>query len=309
MSESELVLGSLPNRKVLIKPVVWEGWLNKNHSGAWLNDGAVMTITVPLSRGTGELINPLSKEEQEFFEDKSRSGMDFNQGDLSPYKKPDERTGVTPYWYRKEVIVRKPNTIVDTNTVVGQLDLSNPEQYLEYKILKANTGIGGIVAKSWEERFDQGTHRIVLVEDGYDSETKARTAEDTIKAYGMFGKISKSQTKCYEFLSVYWLENAGSVKPSVDAKIDFMLPQIEDIIKTNPKEFVRIMEDNYEDKLMVHNALRLNFIKIYGSTFVLLPEEKPMGTSLKEVVLYFKDDRNQEDKLKLLAQIGGNTKK
>jgi len=125
----------------------------------------------------------------------------------------------------------------------------------------------------------------------------------------MFGKISKSQTKCYEFLSVYWLENAGSVKPSVDAKIDFMLPQIEDIIKTNPKEFVRIMEDNYEDKLMVHNALRLNFIKIYGSTFVLLPEEKPMGTSLKEVVLYFKDDRNQEDKLKLLAQIGGNTKK
>lgn len=302
-------MGVLPKRKVYVKPVVWEGWLPKGHSGAWLNDGAVMTITVPLSRGTGELINPLSKEEQEFFEDKSSSGMDFNVGDLSPYKKPDDKNGVIPFWYRKEVIIRKPDTVVDSNTILTELDLSRPEHFLEYKILLANSGIGGIVATNWEKRFDQGTHRIVLVEEGYDSETKARTTEDRIKAYRLFEKISKSQNKCYEFLSVYWLENPGSTNPSVDAKIDFMIPQIEEIIKNNPKEFTRILEDNYEDKLMVHNALRLNLIKIWGNTFVLMPEEKPVGTSLKEVVLYFKDDRNQEDKLKLLAQIGATDKK
>lgn len=298
----------LPKRKVLVKPVVWEGWLPSGHSGAWLNDGAVMLITVPLSRGTGELINPLTAEEQEFFEDKSKSKMDFNVGDLSPYKKPDDRSGIIPYWYRKEVVIRKPDTVVDSTTVLATLDLSNPEQYLEYKILLANSGTGGIVATSWESRYDQGTHRIVLVEEGYDSESKARTAEDRIEAYKILGKISTSQRKLYEFLSVYWLENPGSAKPSIDAKVDFMLAQVEEIISKNPKEFARIMKDDYEDKLLIHNALRLQVLRIIGNTFVLNPDDKVLGSSLKEVILYFKDERHQEDRLKLVAQVDAGDK-
>ena len=52
-------------RKVLVKPVMWEGWLEPTHCGAWLNDGAIMTITVPIARATGELINPLTAEEKD----------------------------------------------------------------------------------------------------------------------------------------------------------------------------------------------------------------------------------------------------
>ena len=69
------------------------------------------------------------------------------------------------------------------------------------------------------------------------------------------------------------------------------------------------MNDNYSDKLMIHNGIKLGILKIIGSTFVLMPDETPVGNSLKEVILYFKDDRHQEDKLKLVAQIDSTTKK
>jgi len=310
MSETELVMGALPKRIIHVKPVVWEGWLHKGHSGVWLNDGAIMAITVPVSRSTGELINPLTKEEQEFFEDRSRCGMDFAPGDLSPYKKPDPKDGKIPYWHWKEVIIRKPDTIVDNDTVVLTLDLSIPEKFLEYKILLANSGPGGIVAKNWESRFDSGDHKLVIVEEGYDVETKVSTAADNIAAYKLFDKIQTSQTKLYEFLSVYWLENpTASAKPSIDAKIPFMVAQVEDIIKANAKKFVSIMTSDYQDKLMIHDAIRLGVLKLIGNTFVLMPDEIPVGSSLKEVILYLKDERHQEDRLKLIAQITAESKK
>lgn len=300
---------TLPNKKVLVKPVVWEGWLPKGHSGSWLNDGAIMTISVPISRASGELINPLTTEEQEYFEDPAKSGMDFNRGDLSPYKKPDYKNDKVPYWYWKEVVLRKPDTIVDSTTVLTTLDLSIPEQYLDYKILLANSGYGGIVAENWESRYDNGAYRIVLVEDGYDVETKASTAQDNIEAYKLFDKIQHSQEKLYEFLSVYWLENPKStVRPSIDAKVPFMVAQVEDIISKNAKEFISIMNNDYSDKLMIHEGIKLGILKIIGSTFVLMPDETPVGSSLKEVILYFKDDRHQEDKLKLVAQIDSTSK-
>lgn len=294
---------TLPNRKVLVKPVIFGGWLDKGHSGAWMNDGAVMQITVPTSRATGELINPLTDEEREYFEDKGKSGMDFAPGDLSPYKKPDERTGYQPFWYSKTVIIRKPTTIVTGDTVLMELNLSIPTDYLNYKILLANVGPGGVVAKDWESRFDQTSHRLVLVEEGHDADELSRTAQNKIDAYELFKKISKSQAKLYEFLSIYWLETEGGTKPSIDAKLEYMISQVEKIITENPVKFIKIMKDDYEDKLIVHKGISLGAIQIVGKTFVLMPEETPMGNSLKEVTLWIKDERHQEDKLKLLAQI------
>ena len=36
---------------------------------------------------------------------------------------------------------------------------------------------------------------------------------------------------------------------------------------------------------------------------VMMPDEIPVGGSLKEAILYFKDERHQEDRFKLIAQI------
>lgn len=293
----------LPNKKILVKPVMWEGWLPKGHSGAWLNDGAVIEISAPIDRNTGELINPLTKEEVEFFEDRNASGMDFNPGDLNPYRKPDYKNDIIPFWYRHVYTVRKPDTATTNDTILSVLDLSKPIDYLHYKLLKANVGNGGVVSDNWETRYDQATHKLVLVEDNYETDTKATLASERIRAYELFGKIQHSQTKLYEFLSVYWLENPTAYKPEVDAKIAVMVSKVEEIISTNARKFLEIIEQDYESKLLIHNGVRAGVLKIIGNTFVLMPEEIPVGKSLKEVILYFKDERHQEDRLKLIAQI------
>lgn len=293
----------LPSKRILVKPVVWEGWLPKGHSGAWLNDGAVMRISVPTHRTTGQLVNPLTKDEQSFFESRELSGMDFAPGDLNPYRKPDFKNNVIPYWYQRELEIRKPDTQVDNTTVLLILDLSKPDQYLDYKILLANSGSGGIVAKDWESRYDQGTHKLVLVEEGYEAQSKATTAADNIKAYKLFDKIANSQTKLYEFLSVYWLEYPNSVKPAEDSKQQWMVAQVEEIIQNNPKRFTSVMESEYDSKLLIHNGIRKGVLRLIGSTFVLMPDETPVGGSLAETILYFKDERHQEDRLKLVAQV------
>ena len=298
----------LPKRKVLVKPVLWEGWLPKGHSGSWLNDGAILEITVPTSRQTGELVNPLTQEELKFFEDKVLSGMDFNPGDLNPYRKPDYKQGSIPFWYRHSLAIKKSDTEITNDTVLLTLDLSLPIDYLNYKLLLANCGTGGIVCDNWENRFDQGSHKLVLVEEGYESESKATVASDRIKAYGIFAKMQNSQVKLYEFLSVYWLENPTAMRPSPDTNLQTLIAQVEDIISNNTKKFLEIISQDYENKLIIHNGIRSGVIKLIGSVFVLMPDEIPVGSSLKEVIIYFKDERHQEDRLKLIAQIDSESK-
>lgn len=294
----------LPNRKVLVKPVLWEGWLPSGHSGAWLNDGAVLEISVPIDRYTGELRNPLTAEEIEFFEDKDVSGMDFNKGDLNPYRKPDYKNGVVPFWYRHTFNVRKPDTATTNDTVLTTLDLSKPIDYLNYKLLLANKGSGGIVADDWETRYDQATHRVVLVDDGYESESVATRASHRIEAYKEFAKIQHSQPKLYEFLSVYWLENPTAMRPDADTKLPVLVAQVEEIISTNAVKFLDVINSDYENKLLIHKGVRAGVLRLMGSVFVMMPDEIPVGSSLKEVILYFKDEKHQEDRLKLIAQIG-----
>lgn len=62
----------LPNRKVLIKPIVREGkWLGKSHSGNFMYDNTRMFVTVPRSGETGRLIDPLTPAEREFLRARS----------------------------------------------------------------------------------------------------------------------------------------------------------------------------------------------------------------------------------------------
>ena len=49
-------------------------------------------------------------------------------------------------------------------------------------------------------------------------------------------------------------------------------------------------------------------IKMNGPLF-LTADNIPLGNSLKEVMLYYRDDRHSEQKMKLIAQIEANKEK
>jgi len=298
----------LPKRRVFVKPIIKKGkWLTEEHSGNFMYDNTKMIITVPISAQTGELIDPLTKEEREYFEDKDASGLAFEKGDLSTYKKSNPTQGTYNYWNTYEYRLKKDQSIVDYQTVLDILELNKPMDYIKYKVLLANKGTGGLVAPSWDERFDQGTYKVALVDSEYEEESKASKLDKLEEAYGFSKKITKSQIKMYEFLSVYWLENRDSIKPTIDSPVDWLKAEISKIIERDVDSFLETIKSNYEEKLIIHNGMKCGAVSRPGHTFVLA-DGTPIGSSVAEAILYFKDERHNEEKLRLLAQIEANAR-
>lgn len=290
---------SLPNTKVHVKPILRSGkWLPDGHSGSFMYDHTSIGLQVPIDRDTGRLKNPLTPEEREFFE--NNSDLDLEGGDLNPYRKKDN------FWHDFKVIIRKTDDIVTDKTILITLNLSDPIQYLQYKVLMINSQPdGGLVAPSWDKRLSSGTYRIALQHEGQQHTDKIRKADSMKKAYKHLAKIDSSAETMYDFLTIYYLENAKSKRPSEDSHKDFYYSEIQDLIDNDLAGVVEIIEDtvNYELKLLVHRGLKTGALKMVAGNHLETIDGVPVGKSLYQAIQWLKDDKHQDEYLRLKNQI------
>jgi hypothetical protein len=266
-------------------------------------DHTVLGLQVPIDGKTGRLKNPLTPEEQAYFE--NEAGLDLEKGALNPYRKKDN------FWEEFRIAIRKSDDIITEKSILMTLDLSDPMQYLEYKVLQCNTNPGGgLVAPSWQERMHSGTYRIALVHEGQQNFEKVKRADQMKKAYKYLSKIDSSEEEMFDFLTIYFLENGKSKRPSENAKKDTYYSELQDIIDTDLTGFLKIVEDakNYEYKLLVHRGLKIGALKMKGSDKIETVDGIPVGTGLHQAVQWFKDDRHQDEYLTLKNQIDLNNK-
>lgn len=297
--EKKEVHFTLPNEKVLVKPILRSGrWLPDGHSGSFMYDHTSLKLQVPLDINTGRLKDPLTMAERSFFE--NEAGLDLEAGALNPYKKKDN------FWHEFVVTIRKSDSIVTDNTVLMTLDLSNPMDYLSYKVLMLNsTPQGGMVAPSWEERLDSGTYRIALQREGQQHIEKIKKADLMKKAYKFLGKIESSSEAMFDFLTVYYLENAKSKRPSENSSRDTYTSQIQDLIDEDLNGVCEIIDDtdNYEFKLIVHRGLKIGALEFVAGGNIQTVDGVPVGKSLFQAIQWLKDDKNQDEYLRLKNQI------
>lgn len=293
----------LPNKKIYIKPIIKKGkWLSEEHSGNFMYDNTNAAVTVPLNAQTGQMVDPLTLEEREFFENKKLSGMDFKEGDLNVFKKTNQLTGEFNFWTMFEYRIHKNQGVLDDSSVLDILDLSKPMDYIKYKVLLVNGMPGGSIAPSWDKRFDQGTYRLALMDATVEDDLSANKADKLGKAYGFYNSIKNSRTKMHEVISVYWLENRKAIKPEDNANIEWLKKEISRIISENLDGFINLIESNYEEKLLIHTGLKSGSLRLNGKTF-MTADGDVLGDSLREAILYYRDERHNENKLKLIAQI------
>ncbi len=289
----------LPKGKVHVKPILRSGrWLPDGHSGSFMYDHTSIGIQVPLNKDTGKLLNPLTKAEQTFFEGKN--GLDLEPGDMNPYRKKNN------FWSEFSVFIRKSDSIVTDKTILMTIDLSDPVQYLQYKVLLLNTKAeGGIVAPNWESRFLSGTYRVALVHEGEQSKEKSRKADLMQEAYKYLSKIDNSEEDMYDFLTIYHLEKANSKRPSHDWDKGTYKAEIQDLFDTDLKGTVDLIRDidNYQYKLMVHKGLKINALKMVQGGKIETVDGVPLGNNLQQAVQWLKDSRNQDEFLRLKNQI------
>lgn len=290
---------SLPNTKVHVKPIIRSGkWLPDGHSGSFMYDHTSIGIQVPLDRDTGRLKNPLTPEEREFFE--TSSDLDLEGGDLNPYRKTNN------FWHDFRVIVRKTDDIVTDKTILMTLNLNDPIQYLQYKVLMINSQPdGGLVAPEWDQRLQSGTYRIALQHEGQQFTDKIKKADSMKKAYKHLAKIDSSGETMYDFLTIYYLENAKSKRPSENSHKDFYYSEIQDLIDNDLEGVVEIIEDtvNYEFKLLVHRGLKTGSLKMVAGNHIETIDGLPVGKSLYQAIQWLKDDKHQDEYLRLKNQI------
>ena len=166
-------INCLRNERVVVRYVPKESGIVTNPKHilyGGMAENAVKYFTVPQLE-SGKLVNILTDDEKEFLED--IMGLEFNA--LSIYKKENN------YWSNKQVRLVKQDNI---------LDLSDPEQYIKYKILLANKDE---IAPSLQALQDmpKATYKYVIIKEGEETSNARQEMSATMQAYMEYGKYEK----------------------------------------------------------------------------------------------------------------------
>lgn len=216
-------------------------------------------FTVP-RMANGQLARVLDENEQEQIE----KAMGLDDGELSIYKVKDN------YW-------EKPETMVSLGKDSNFLDLSNPVDYIKYKILLANRDL---ICPSIEEfkRMPKASY-IYVIMDRNDEVNEAKDKMSDIQiCYKEFGKIDED---CDTMRAI--IETIQRRKVSATAKAASMQVIINDLIQQNPKLFKSvIMDPMLSTKVTINKALEIGVVVRRGEYLYVKDGDIPMCGSGEE---------------------------
>lgn len=272
-------------KTILVKPVMKARnslITDPDHEAYFLFGTATITYSLPVDR-QGNLMNPFtSKEEQEWLEKE----LDV---DLNFHKVKDN------YWHTAKVKLGK-----DTR----RLQLSNPKDYLDYIILRANRLY---IAPDGESMTEKATYRYALVSEEFETKQGEKKANLEIEAYMALGKLKESKDDMIDFLKIY------GKRVSANSKQAFLMAEILKIIENDIHGFLGIIRDkeNYELKLLIAEAVECQALIKQGRKYHLPGGDDLCGPgeipTLDTAIQYLKSPANQEILLMLKARVN-NTK-
>ena len=257
-AEMEAVkVNPLRNEKVFVRFVRHENGYGSTTKGHVMEggraDGAVDILCVPMLRSTGAYKNVLTNEEKDFLEE--ALGLDYNA--LSVYKKEDN------YWDDYKVRIETKNGL--------HLDLSDPEDYIRYKVLLANTEL---VAPSVQERIDRpkASYLYEIVRESEETTLENSKMDATMASYKEFGKIEGDMDTMRVLC-----ELLDSRPYAANSKADFLRSRINSLIQADPKVFLKqITDPMLHTKVIIRRATELGKIAKRGDYYYLASDGSPL---------------------------------
>ena len=251
MREEEKKEFKLPGGKVTVRLVKRQRGAvsDPNHVMYNLAPGASINFAPKNKRGSSIIDCPLNQEEIEFFEDKRRSGMSFDIGDLSPHAPVKQN-----YW-------RSERAEVELNAIPLTLDLSIAYDYLRYKTLISLTDK---IAPNAESEFYKKSY-IYVIESREDMNKVVKIKGDkTKRAWKLAGKMDGDKTAMIDYLSCV------GATPSSNSETDWLEAQISLQVENNIKEFLEVLEaPTYESRVLLTKAIKAKAVKKTGHSYSL----------------------------------------
>lgn len=280
----------LRTKKYVVRPIRRQGgWVPPGHDSEFMNDGSKNGYVVPVLPGN-ILVDPL----KDFtLDDRASFAEELGLPDVQSLNTHTKKN----YW--------RGNTVtVDRNGLY--LDCTQTMDFVKCLILKSD---GENIAPSWAERFDKGTYKFALCEEGEELHDKVSNLEDKKNAYIYLSKMDKSVDKMRDFLYVYYITKKDAKRPPVSASVDWLKQELGRIIDDDLQVFLGIANDKeYNIKLLIQKSLEIGALMRDRHNYSLPGSDRPIGV-LEDLISFLDDPKNQEVRIKLVHQIENATKK
>lgn len=246
-------------------------------------DGAERGFTVPmLSNGTYK--NVLTDDEKTYLED--LLGLEVNG--LSVYNKKDN------FWDNYLIRLTKQDTI---------LDLSDPQDYIKYKVLLANKDLVAPSMKTLREAR-RATYEYVIMEPNEEFSDSRNRVNNTMKCYEEFGAIKDK----FDTLRCI-IETIDGRPIANNTKIEFLQAKATDLITSNPKLFLETITDPLlNTKILIKKAVEANLISKRGEYYYFREDGSPLcgpneDPTFTIAARYLSLPQNQELKFSIEAKL------
>lgn len=271
----------LPNEKVIVKFIPRKKGMAANvpedHiiAGGMIGE-AIRKYKAPLQRN-GSIANVLTSEEKDYLE--KETGLQLSiYGD---------------FWIDYSVTLTKDATN-------NQLDLSNPMDYISYKLLLT---LKNDIAPSWETRNDKLTYDFVITKGGEEHKDRKRQYDSKKEAFKQYGKIEDDRDMLVGVLKL--LTN----KPiSKDSSLDWIQGQVEEKIDTMPTAFLDVITDaSFNTRVLINKGVEYGVVIKSGNKYATvdgleLSEADELPT-FDNAVKYLDNPRNQDVRSLVEAKI------
>lgn len=290
---SDQIISCLRNERIVVRhvPKLTGMWGNnpKHILAGGMAEGASRTFVVP-RLSSGMFVNILTDKEKAFLEE--IMGLEYNA--LSIYKKVDN------FWDdSNENGINKVRLSKQDN----YFNLSDPEDYIRYKILLANKDY---IAPSLQSLQDtpKATYQYVIISEGEETKTAKDNMSATMRCYKEFGKIEDD----FDTLRVI-IETIDGRPTSKTAKLEFLQTKANELIQNDSKIFLKVINDPMlSTKVLIKKAIEAGLISNRGNYLYLRADNSPLCEINEEPTLniaakYLNSPKHQEVKFALEAKL------
>lgn len=267
----------LPTKKIEIIPIIrGNGFISKDHTASFLAPNASNVYVLPINRSTGRNVEIFTPEEQEYLESVLKRS-------LSVYERVDN------FWDEFQVVLKKDKLVKD---------LSNPIQYIEYKVLLANKDA---IAPSKEQINNKGTYRYYFSDVEEEAMHDVAQLEFEDKIHDLFKELKKDRTKMINLLRITGNNVSDNVSDSVliaDINKKFIKTSV-----TNQQVFYNLMTDgSFDLKLLIKEAIKYGIILKDKNQYSLVGGDV-IANSESQLMNYLNNSKHQETRLMIEKQI------
>ena len=259
-NEGKTLINCLRNEKIIIRHLPKQSRMVTNPKHVLFGgmaEGSTRTFVVPML-SSGRYVNVLSNAEKDFLE--NYMGLEPNA--LSIYRKNNNFWDDSNEAGISKVTLRKQDNF---------LDLSNPNDYIKYKILLANKDFIAPSMKELED-FPKATYQFVIIAEGEETKTAKKNMTILMQCYTLYGKIEDD----VDALRVV-IETLTGVTIHKNTKKDFLQTKINDLIQSNSKMFLKVASDPLlPTKVLIRKSIEAGTIVKRGNQYYIKEGSIPM---------------------------------